>query len=454
MEMNCKMKKNSLLLAAMMAISLAWADELLFQDNFKKSSWRAINTSEYAETANHSLVLKDDRRYIAPSRIPTCDRGAKLRFSVRATAKAHVRLGMIFYGEKHRIEMGEPNTLAPDEEKLLSFEFAAPFRCKSVSLLLCGEGTYREAKLERLLQPGYELRAFPSYQMVKGTPVKIVYRLFHDGQEVPGEGIESDGLDGWHPASGATAHAWIDQVADTSAFDTLAANVRLDKPVSVLYLGDSLTHYDLGHNHVDKVEYFLNKALPGKFTAYNYACGGDDISRILDRLAGKGTGRWKNRYHDLWSRNYDWAFVFLGHNDTKASSANDYRIPVIPPEKQRELYLKLMAELRQHGIRRIVLISSTSSDFTVCKANADKIGSSRVHNRFGAPEHLEAFNRTLQELAKDQPDIEYLDIYTEMKAMPDKSTLLRPSDGVHLSDLGHDYVARCVLRFLGKEVKP
>ncbi|MBQ6471255.1 MAG: hypothetical protein IJJ33_04670 [Victivallales bacterium] len=448
------MKRTCLFLAVVLAVSLARADELLFQDNFRKSSWRAINTSEYAETADHALTLKDDRRYIASSRITTCDRGARLRFSVRAAAKAPVRLGMIFYGEKHRIEMGDPNTPAPDEEKSLSFEFAAPFRCKGVSLMICGEGTYREAKLERLFQPGYELRAYPPYQMVSGAPAKVVYRLFHNGQEVPGDGIESDGQDGWHPASGATAHAWIDQVADTAAFDSLAAKVHLEKPVKALYLGDSLTHYDLGHNHVDKVEYFLDKVMPGKFDACNYACGGDDISRVLDRLAGKGTGRWKNRYHDIWSRNYDWAFVFLGHNDTKASSANDFRIPAIPPEKQRELYLRLFAELRQRGIRRIVLISSTSSDFAVCKANSDKIGSSRVHNRFGAPEHLEAFNRTLQELAKDQPGIEYLDIYTEMKDMPDKSTLLRPSDGVHLSDAGHDYVALCVLRFLGKGAKP
>lgn len=454
MEVSCKMKKACLFLAVLLTISLARADELVFQDNFKRPTWRAINTKDYAEVAERALVLKDDRRYIVSTHF-ACDRGTKLRFTIRATAKVPVRLGMIFYAEKHRIEMGEPCTLTPGEEKLLSFEFAAPFRAtKGVSLIVCGEGTYREAKLERLLQPGYELRAFPPYQMVSGAPVKVTYRLFHDGQETSGDGIESEGLDGWHPASGATAHAWVDQVADTTAFESLAAKVRLDKPVRVLYLGDSLTHYDLGHNHVDKVQYFLNKAMPGKFEAFNYACGGDDISRVLDRLAGKGTGRWKNRYHDLWSRNYDWAFVSLGHNDTKASSANDYRIPVIPPDKQRELYLKLLAELRQHGIRRIVLFSSTSSNFEVCKANSDKIGASRVHNLFGMPEHLEAFNRTLQELVKEQPGVEYLDLYTEMKALPNKASLLRPGDGVHLSDIGHDYVALCVLRFLGGGVKP
>jgi lysophospholipase L1-like esterase len=46
----------------------------------------------------------------------------------------------------------------------------------------------------------------------------------------------------------------------------------------------------------------------------------------------------------------------------------------------------------------------------------------------------------LMPLAAKDPVVEYLDIYTPMKAHPGKQTLFRP-DGVHLSAKGHAFVA-------------
>ena len=58
----------------------------------------------------------------------------------------------------------------------------------------------------------------------------------------------------------------------------------------------------------------------------------------------------------------------------------------------------------------------------------------------------------LQDLAKEN-GLEYQDLYTDMKALPDKASLLKPSDGVHLSDKGHDYVALKTLEYFKKTQK-
>ena len=120
------------------------------------------------------------------------------------------------------------------------------------------------------------------------------------------------------------------------------------------------------------------------------------------------------------------------------------------PEKQKIFYNQLISELRKKGIKRIILFSSTSSNFDVCRKNAAK--SKGVHNLFGDPAHMEKFNEILQQLAREN-QLEYLDLYTEMKAMPDKAALTRPTDGVHLTDRGHDYVALKTLMFFSKTQK-
>ena len=44
--------------------------------------------------------------------------------------------------------------------------------------------------------------------------------------------------------------------------------------------------------------------------------------------------------------------------------------------------------------------------------------------------------------------LEYLDLYTAMKNLPDKSSLVRPTDGVHLTEKGHAYIANREYEFL------
>ena len=142
-----------------------------------------------------------------------------------------------------------------------------------------------------------------------------------------------------------------------ASVNKIAGRIKLTKPLHILYLGDSLSDYDRGRNYVDKVNFFLNKYNPGKANSRNYGVSGDDISRVCARIAGNAKAIRKKRYSGLFDRKYDVAFIFLGHNDTKASSANDYKIALIPPVRQEQYYRTLIAKLRTEGIPRIVLVS-------------------------------------------------------------------------------------------------
>ena len=59
----------------------------------------------------------------------------------------------------------------------------------------------------------------------------------------------------------------------------------LKNPIRILYLGDSLTDYDRGSNHVDQVQAKIESIAPRMVSFYNYSIRGDYITRLLDRLA-------------------------------------------------------------------------------------------------------------------------------------------------------------------------
>ena len=111
--------------------------------------------------------------------------------------------------------------------------------------------------------------------------------------------------------------------------------------------------------------------------------------------------------------------------------------------------------LKSKGIGRIILVSASSSnfEFTTHKAAmiqaavaAGKTKKRRVV-RYGDPRFLEAYNAVLIDLAR-APGVEYMDIYTTMKALGDKAALLRPTDGVHLTPKGHVWVAEHEYEYL------
>ena len=226
-------------------------------------------------------------------------------------------------------------------------------------------------------------------------------------------------------------------------------------PVRVLYLGDSLSDFDRGSNHVDRLQAKLDALSPRCASVYNYAVRGDYIERMVERFRGGTNCTARAAYDGIWGRQYDWAIVFLGQNDTRAWSETEFSVPEMSEAQLRSGFGELIALLKSKGIGRIILVSASSSnfEFTTHKAAmiqaavaAGKTKKRRVV-RYGDPRFLEAYNAVLIDLAR-APGVEYMDIYTPMKALSDKASLLRPTDGVHLTPKGHAWVAEREYEYL------
>ena len=226
-------------------------------------------------------------------------------------------------------------------------------------------------------------------------------------------------------------------------------------PVRVLYIGDSLSDFDRGSNHVDRLQTKLDSLSPRCVSIYNYAVRGDYIGRVLDRFHGVTNCLFKTAYDGIWGRQYDWAFVFLGHNDTRTWGETNFTEPEMSDEMARSYMSKLIELLKSKGIGRIILVSTSSPNFELSSRKAASLkaaieaGKTKVKRvaRYGEPRLLEAYNAILADLAK-APGVEYLDLYSLMKEVPEKEQLLSPSDGLHLTEKGHAYVADVEYRYL------
>jgi lysophospholipase L1-like esterase len=234
------------------------------------------------------------------------------------------------------------------------------------------------------------------------------------------------------------------------------SGLKHDRPVKVLYLGDSLTDYDRGSNHLDKVQAKLEKIVPGKVTFYNYAVRGDFITRVLDRFNNVEKVYGAKRFDGIWDRQYDWAFVILGHNDTRASSETDFAKPHVEVERIASSYDKLVSLLRSKGIGRIIIVSPSCGNFELTKAKTEKRlaaikagkGGKKKHAvRFCDPKHLEKFRDVVKKFAAENC-CEFFDVYDGMKSLPDKAELFSAKDGVHLTQKGHEYIAEKTFDYL------
>ena len=442
------MKK--ILFALCIVAGILSADEItMYQDNFRQPSWRIINTNKRLKVENKTLIVDTDKR-ILPAGVSIRGAqpfGAIFKVTVTNREPGTFQIGFLLRGYKkeNKFFMSKPL------KGTASFQVTLPMNARNLTPIIQGKGKYKNIKVVRQINNDYRVAAYPAYQLVEdpAKAEKVTFKLFHKEKLVPNGKIKVNGLSAAHE-TGATIEAFIVK-GNPEPFKATAKNIKLAKKVDILYIGDSLTHFDYGFNHTDKVGYFLNMFNPGKAQIWNYACGGDDIVRIVKRFNGNKSGRWGHRYNDIWNRSYDWAFIFLGHNDTKANSKHNYKIAVVPPAQQKAEYEKLIKLLKSKGIKRIILMSASSSNFELCKKNADnaRIKLKRHVNRFGDPARQEDFNKVLIDLARKH-NLEYMDIYTPMKAIKDKASLLNPNDGVHLSPSGHDFVAIKTLEYLSK----
>ncbi len=465
-------------------------------------SVQLVHDKTRAARQNSCLLLKADNTHDAEEFSGLCLRntllpdswGRKLRLAMDAKGSGSFRLGVRTFRKLEngtnakRMVWGTPIDLNETYRRIkLDFQMLEP-NPTHISMIAEVRGENAEALLDEVLLTDTsctqtKLIVEPAYQMLRpdadirpiffnlttngtsrqGIPVQINVAgkdaVTEQKTNVQGD-VMVESLPGEHDAAalvqlnamapefGAAAKAYVQYTerAEIEQYEQLAQQIKPNRPMNILVLGDSLTDLDRGHNHVDIMQYFLDKTHPGMFTFYNYAVRGDDIDRVCRRLTETLGGKFKDRYLGIFSRTYDLVLVLLGHNDTKASSSTDFQEALIPPARQYELYNQLIARLKKEQVGKIVLISPTCSNFELCKANSAAL--QRVHNRFGDPRHLRAFDDVLKQLAQEH-QLGHLDVYTPTQNHPDKPSLFHPKDGVHLTQAGHEVLAMEILRRLG-----
>ncbi|NUP98475.1 MAG: hypothetical protein HUU35_01335, partial [Armatimonadetes bacterium] len=258
------------------------------------------------------------------------------------------------------------------------------------------------------------------------------------------------GLNLLHPELGFAGTAYIDLVTPETkaAFAAAAAKVAAAGE-HWLFLGDSLTDFLRGYNYVDQVNYWLQRTHGPGFTVRNAGVGGDYITRVWQRLNGEKTVHRLSMYEALYEPKPARVFIFLGHNDSKQSSASNFVQPLVAPADFELQYRQSIAKLKADTGASITLLSSTSSVFEICQANAERTrAAGRPASLFGRPEMLEQFNAIAQRVAQET-GAGYIDVYEPTRTHPDKPTLFT-ADGVHLTLLGNHLVALRILESLAR----
>lgn len=448
------MKKTLALITLSFLLPLA-AETTVWQDNPQRCSWIAADKKAPVSLKN-GLLRTSDKSYFLGESIKSINPGGdnlpgcKLKFSIQARGTGEIQLGIWNYQSSMRQKWSTKISLTK-EFKTYSVEYTLTHPAPSVRCLIKGAGEFRHARLINMKKDGYMIEAYPAYQMYSLIPEKVTFTLLKDGKKLPDAKLKIDGDSASDPVSGAVAKAYA-QKGNTAPFDAAAQKIKLKKTINILYLGDSLTHFDQGFNHADKTVFFLNKFNPRKARLFNFAVRGDTSSMTLGRMRGKYKDRFTGRFSGFKKQKYDIAFIFLGQNDSRAHVNKQYKEAFVPPLRQEKNYREIVKILRQMGTRRIIIISCASLDEARLKAAAMELARRRPkqHAIYGKPELLEQFNTVSQKLAREL-GLEYLDIYTPMKKLSGKPSYF--IDGAHLSRKGHDFVALRTLEYLAENPK-
>lgn len=254
------------------------------------------------------------------------------------------------------------------------------------------------------------------------------------------------------PDSGLACTTYV-ELADKATCETFAAAAQkaklLPQPAHLLFIGDSLTDFQRGYNYVDELQTWLRTS-GKKVSTHNAGVGGDFTSRVWQRMNKDPKSYRPEMYDHLFDPKPSHVFFCLGHNDSKVSSASNYAQPLVPLGTFGNIYRQAIRKIQQETGARVTVISTTSSLFETCKANADKArAAGREHMLFGKPDMLEKFNAIAQKAAKET-GADYVNIYEPFRAYPGKPSLFNPNDGVHLSNAGNRLIALELLKYLGR----
>lgn len=404
--------KKILGLAVIAAGALALqADELMIGENFERGAWRVDGSwrGKTSLTAENPRSGKKAMLLSSVDGIGKCGNSksdyllGKYEYSLYACGSGELQLGVIRYDRKN-------GKLLIKEEK---------------------------QKTVTVLGKDYRKVVFP-FEISKPNPSKIMLTITVRGKDSFAR------IDDLQLLRTQKPEPDFSDLKSAPQMQQAAAGIKASAPIDILYIGDSLTDFYRGGNHVDIVNYFLRKNQSG-VTFHNYACRGDFIIRVVDRFNQAPKVPFRSHYKGIWDRQYALAFVLLGANDSVLRLETGKM--AVPPETVEKKYRELFNIFKQHGIRKVVLVSPASSNYPACRANGKKRIAAKKGGLFGVPENIEAFAAVMKKLSAEY-QFPYLDIYTPMKTMPEKASLFNAGDGVHLTPAGHEFVALKELEFL------
>lgn len=242
-------------------------------------------------------------------------------------------------------------------------------------------------------------------------------------------------LSAWCGAGAAEIVSALKPDRDTLA---AAARVKLVAPYHLVFVGDSLTAMAPQTNYVAIIRAALQAQVGTEASVTNAGVNGDSITRVLARLDKDVVTLQPKPTH---------VFIFVGHNDSKLSSASGYKEAFVPPGDFDRDYRAVISRIQQKLGAKVIVVSATSSNYAVTKSIADgRKQAGKEHNLFGQPQSLEAFNALARQAAQDL-SADYVDLYNPTRTFRDKNAFFI-KDGVHTSELGNRFIAIELLKYL------
>lgn len=414
--------------------------------------------------------------------------GTKVLISVEAKGKGEFLSGMLVYhpGVKRPEYRPGQTVVLTGDFRTYDFEVTIPWRCHEVRPYIevggSGEVLIREFRMAAQIDPEVEIapvggltvvkpdEALPEASFLTNRPGAefSVAQLNLNNRRVRGAKVKADadgvvkipavdqGRGVWEFSaanSGKSATSYFvkeGSAADFEYTDALAKQVKLDKKLHILIIGDSLSDFYRGYNYVDRLEFWLNRYNPGMVTIRNAGVRGDFVKRVQGRLLGT-VGKAKDiyeqsRYDRLFDEKYDLIFIFLGQNDTRTPKKLNYAVPLTEPKVQYDGLKAILEFIRKRSDAKIVLISPSPCCAEFIEARRVKAKKNFV--MFGKKEFVDNYDLMNRRFCKEF-GLDYVDILNPMRNAPDIKTLY-VKDGVHLSLIGGRFVADELLRYFSK----
>jgi len=266
------------------------------------------------------------------------------------------------------------------------------------------------------------------------------------------EGVAKIGV--WDEKSGAAKGVYVSRLSDLewSVFTDIAKAPQLNRKISALFLGDSLSDFCRGFNYIDEIAFWINRSHPGSFTFRNAGVAGFTVKQLYAHLAGQPGAAELHRMKDLWDRKYDYVFIFLGHNDTVQYYDKTWNpVPHQQVNVLKEYMPKVMGEIRKHSDAKIVLVTPVAMDYENCKKFAEsRKRKGQGYYLFAMPDNLVPWCTALGEIAEKHA-ASCVDLYTPTVMLPEKHKVFTAIDGVHLMPRGQHLIAEKLLRFLASQ---